>query len=222
MSFTIRRVIETASFLFLKNATRADNGKVLTLFGMTACFHVYDALTTFSTDLTIDVPDMPGLPIEYGFILTEKGKRMFCYVVVRKEADYRAVNVFEVTPFTLLMPARGLRSVSDAGDTKFSSRTFPMVPLMEVMAPDDGQPIDYVCIDCERNAYYGLREGVPDTAPWAVKDVPSQSQFGNTPKPPPKLAPIYFELGADCFHAMRINGDAALMELSKSGGLLND
>lgn len=222
MNYTIRRVSDKASFEFLKNASKTDNGKVLTLFGMTMCFHIFDALSTFSTDLIIGVPDMPLHPIEYGFVLTEKGKRMYCYVVIRKHAGYQAANIFEVTPFTLLMPAKGLRPVNESNQHKGLNISYMLEPLMEVMAPDDGEPIDYVCIDSERHAYYGLREGVPETAPWALKGQQEPPQFSNEPKPLPKEAPIYFELGTDIFHAMRINGDLALMSLSQSGGLLND
>ena len=147
---------------------------------------------------------------------------MYCYVVVRKHTEYRAANIFEVTPFTLLMPARGLRSVNESVHSKSVSITYPMEPLMEIMAPDDGEPIDHVCIDSARNAYYGLREGAPDIAPWALKGKQEPYQFSNEIKPLPEKAPIYFELGSDIFHAMRINGDLALMSLSQSGGLLND
>ena len=221
MSFTLHRVNDTKSFDFLNRANKSDNGTIITLFGMVAAFHFYDALTTFSADLILEVPDMPANPYEYGFILTSKGKRMFAYVVVRKEANYRAVNLFEVTPFVLLMPARGLRTISDGTDKTFHSRVFAMPPLMQVMAPDDGIEINSVVIDPEAGAYFGLREGVPDNAPWVLKDTPNKDVF-NTETALPKDAPLYFELGTELFQPMRINGDDALVSLCMSGGLLND
>jgi hypothetical protein len=221
MSFKLIRVTDAKSFDFLNRATKADNGTIITLFGMVAAFHVYDALTTFTTDLILNVPDMPANPFEYGFILTSKGQRMYCYVVVRKEADYRAVNIFEVTPFTLLMPARGLRTISDGNDEKFQSRIFEMAPLMTVMAPDDGLAINSVVIDPEARAYFGLREGAPDNAPWVLKDKPTKDVF-TAETALPKEAPLYFEVGTEMFQPMRINGDDALVSLCMSGGLLND
>jgi hypothetical protein len=222
MSFTLHRVNDAKSFDFLNRANKTDNGTIITLFGMVAAFHVYDALTTFSADLILEVPDMPANPYEYGFILTSKGRRMFAYVVVRKEADYRAVNIFEVTPFVLLMPARGLRTISDGTDDKFQSRIFAMEPLMDVMAPDDGLQINSVVIDPEARAYFGLREGVPDDAPWVIKQTSSKDVFNTQAVQLPKTAPLYFELGTDLFQPMRINGDDALVSLCMSGGLLND
>ena len=220
MSFTLKRVSDSKSFDFLNHANMSHNGTTQTLFGMVAAFHVYDALTTFSTDLILNVPDMPDNPFEYGFILTSKGKRMFCYVVVSKTVKHRAVNIFEVTPFTLLMPARGLRTAS-SGTENFQSRTFAMEPLMKVMAPDDGLEINTVLIHPEAGAYFGLREGVPDNAPWILKDSIQQDVF-STEKVLPKEAPLYFELGTELFQPMRINGDDALVTLCMKGGLLND
>lgn len=60
MTFTLNRVIDAKSFDFLNRATKTDNGTIITLFGMVAAFHVYDALPTFSTDLILNVPDMPA------------------------------------------------------------------------------------------------------------------------------------------------------------------
>ena len=221
MSFKLIRVTDAKSFDFLNRATKADNGTIITLCGMVAAFHVYDALTTFSTDLILNVPDMPANPFEYGFILSSKGQRMYCYVVVRKQVDYRAINIFEVTPFALFMPARGLRTISDGTDVNFQSRIFDMAPLTNVMAPDDGLEIDSVVIDPEARAYFGLREGAPDTAPWELKDRPTKDVF-STATVRPKTTPLYFEVGTEMFQAMRINGDDALVSLCMSGGLLND
>ena len=221
MNFTLKRVSDAKSFEFLSHANKSHNGSIVTVLGMVAAFHVFDALTTFSTDLILNVPDMPKNPFEYGFILTSKGKRMFCYVVVNKKAKYRAANIFEVTPFALFMPARGLRTIDDGTDDKFESRVFDMPPLMEVMAPDDGVPIDSVVIDPDARAYFGLREGVPDNAPWVLKDKPTEDAF-TADTALPKDAPLYFELGTELFQPMRINGDDALVSLCMSGGLLND
>ena len=215
MNYQVRRINDSKSFEFLENATPRDSGKVMHLFGMAACFFVYDALPGFPSDLTILIPDIPTHPVEYGFILTRGGERMFCYVVTRKDAGHRAAYVFEVSPFVLLLTAFGLRTKD--------GRSFPMRPLLDVLAPDDGIPIEFVRVHPESESYFGLREGVPDTAPWVPPATTQPNQGTNTAAPPapesqPKVTPIYFELGAPCFHAMRINGDRALMNLSRDGG----
>ena len=215
MNYQIKRFNDSKSFAFLENATVRDNGKVMQLFGMAACFFVYDSLPNFPSDLTILIPDIPTHPVEYGFILTRGGEQMFCYVVTRKEAGHCAAYVFEVSPFVLLLTAFGLRTKD--------GRSFPMRPLLDVIAPDDGIPIEFIRVHPESESYFGLREGVPETAPWVLPPATAQNQGQNQTAPPatdsqPKVTPIYFELGAPCFHAMRINGDRALMNLSRDGG----
>lgn len=215
MNYQVTRINDSKSFAFLENATYRDNGKVTNLFGMAACFFVYDALPGFPGDLTILIPEVPTNPVEYGFVLTRGGERMFCYVVTRKEAGHRAAYFFEVQPFVLLLTAFGLRTKN--------GRTFPMRPLLDVLAPDDGIPINFVRVHPESQTYFGLCEGVPDTAPWVPASNAPQGDNSKaaTPQPmdsQPKVTPIYFELGAPCFHAMRINGDRALMNLSRDGG----
>jgi len=224
MNYMIRRVNDSASFAFLDIVTDFDNGTVTQLFGMVACIHVYDPLPTFAKDLTLLVPDMPVPPVEYGFVLTSRGKRMFAYVVVQKHAGFRQANFFEVSPFVLFLAAFGLRTMD--------GKTYPMRPLLDVIAPDDGIPLDHTVISPDSESYFGLREGVPDTAPWVPKSAsnqvpnrtPHSQLLSHAPNgatttniaPADKVTPIYFELGAPCFHSMRVNGDFALMNLSKS------
>ncbi len=215
MNYQILRINDSKSFALLENTTPSDTGKVMQLFGMAACFFVYDSMPGFPSDLTILIPDIPTYPVEYGFVLTRGGERMFCYVVTKKEAEHREAHFFEVSPILLLLTAYGLRTRD--------GRAFSMPPLLDVIAPDDGIPINFLHVHPESETYCRLREGVPDTAPWVPSTAAQQKKDSNTTAPPamesrPKVTPIYFELGAPCFHAMRINGDPGLIAMSRIGG----
>ena len=215
MNYEIRRIGDAESFAYLDTAPIAQPKEAKTLFGMTASFLVYDALTTFSSDLTLLIPNIPEYPVEYGYVFTSGGERLFCYVVIRKEVELRQAIIFEVHPIVLMLPTYGLRTTN--------GRAFPMQPLTGVLAPDDDKPITFNRIDPEGEAYIAVREGVPETASWVASSSQRQPQGTNATAVPSgnskkELVPIYFELGATCFPAMRINGDAALMKLSKIGG----
>ncbi len=216
MNYQLRRISDAESFAYLSKVRIGQSREIRPLFGMAACFLVYDALPTFNSDLTVLIPDIDGYPVEYGYVFTSGGERMFCYVVTRKEVELRKAIFFEVHPIVLMLPTFGLRTVD--------GRTFPMSPLTEVIAPDDGKPITFTRIDPEGEAYIAVREGVPETASWVASTSQRQASGINAAPLPTEdlqkeVVPIYFELGATCFPAMRINGDAALMKLSKIGGL---
>jgi hypothetical protein len=215
MNYQILRTNDSKSFALLENTPPSDEPKVMQLFGMAACIYFYDSLPGFPSDLTILIPNIPTYPVEYGFVLTRGGERMFCYVVTKKVAGHREAYFFEVSPILLLLTAYGLRTRD--------GRSFSMPPLLDVIAPDDGIPINFLHISPESETYCQLREGVPDTAPWVPSPAAQQKNISNTTTSPanelqPKVTPIYFELGAPCFHAMRINGDPGLIAMSRIGG----
>lgn len=51
MNFTLKRVSDAKSFEFLSNANKSHNGSIVTVLGMVAAFHVFDALTTLIKQL---------------------------------------------------------------------------------------------------------------------------------------------------------------------------
>ena len=222
---TLQRIHDPASFAWLSSLTPAMDGTAAarsTCFGMDAIYLHADMLAHYPTHLVLAIPPLEVPPVEYGFACTSRGRRWFCFVVVRKSASKSAALFFEVSAYALMFVAQGLRETYvDKSRALAAGRDYPLPPLLPVLCPLDGLPIRYEVLQPDSGAYFCLVEGEPDLAAWQT---PPGNQQGTPvdaqgqPAATPQNAPIYFDVGSPAFSAMRINGNAALINLL--GGLL--
>lgn len=224
---TLHRLHDPASFTWLSSLKPKMEGSAAatsTCFGMDAVYLHSDMLTHYPSNLVLAIPPLNVPPVEYGFACTSKGQRWFCFVVVRKNASKSAALIFEVSPYVLMFPAHGLRETSqDPSGTEVVGRDYPLAPLLPVLCPLDGFPIRHEILQPDSGSYFCLSEGEPDLSAWRTS--PSQAgQQGaiqtnavGQPQVQPQNAPIFFDVGSPALSAMRINGNAALINLL--GGL---
>jgi hypothetical protein len=192
-----------------------------TCFGMDAIYLHSDMLAHYPAHLVLAIPPLQVPPVEYGFACTSRGARWFCFVVVRKNASRCAALIFEVSASVLMFPAYGLRETGqDPSGNVMVGRDYPLVPLLPVLCPMDGLPIRYEVLHSDTDSYFCLSEGEPSLAAWVT---PPANQAGHqgamqaAAQGQPQNAPIYFDVGSPALSAMRINGNAALINLL--GGL---
>ena len=215
---TLQRIHDPASFAWLSSLTPEMDGTAAassTCFGMDAIYLHSDMLAHYPTHLVLAIPPLEVPPVEYGFACTSRGQRWFCFVVVRKSASKSAALFFEVSAYALMFVAQGLRETwLDKAGVMATGRDYPLVPMLPVLCPLDGLPIRHEVLQPDSGAYFCLVEGEPDLAAWQTPPANQQGQ----PAATPQNAPIYFDVGSPAFSAMRINGNAALINLL--GGLL--
>ena len=215
---TLQRIHDPASFAWLSSLTPEMDGTEqarATCFGMDAIYLHSDMLAHYPTHLVLAIPPLEVPPVEYGFACTSRGQRWFCFVVVRKSASKSAALFFEVSAYVLMFVAQGLRETwLDKSGALVTGRDYPLPPLLPVLCPLDGLPIRHEVLQPDAGAYFCLVEGEPDLAAWQTPPANQQGQ----PAATPQNAPIYFDVGSPAFSAMRINGNAALINLL--GGLL--
>ena len=221
---TLDRIHDSASFAWLSSLTPSMEGTPSaksTCFGMDAIYLHSDMLTHYPNDIVLAIPPLDAPPIEYGFACTSKGDRWFCFVIVRKSPSKSAALIFEVTPYVLMFPAQGLRETSiDKYGALVIGRDYPLPPLLKVLCPMDGLPIRHENLQVESGQYFCLCEGEPTLDAWQTPPANHVVQHGSdhaTAKSKAQNAPIFFEVGGPAFPAMRINGNAALINLI--GGL---
>ena len=222
---TLQRIHDPASFAWLSSLTPEMDGTEqarATCFGMDAIYLHSDMLAHYPTHLVLAIPPLEVPPVEYGFACTSRGQRWFCFVVVRKSASKSAALFFEVSAYVLMFVAQGLRETYvDKSRALAAGRDYPLPPLLPVLCPLDGLPIRYEVLQPDSGAYFCLVEGEPDLAAWQTPPGNQQGQQADAqgqPAATPQNAPIYFDVGSPAFSAMRINGNAALINLL--GGLL--
>lgn len=215
---TLQRIHDPASFAWLSSLTPAMEGTEqarANCFGMDAIYLHSDMLAHYPSHLVLAIPPLEVPPVEYGFACTSRGQRWFCFVVVRKSASKSAALFFEVSAYVLMFVAQGLRETwLDKSGALATGRDYPLPPLLPVLCPLDGLPIRHEVLQPDSGAYFCLVEGEPDLAAWQTPPANQQGQ----PAATPQNAPIYFDVGSPAFSAMRINGNAALINLL--GGLL--
>jgi hypothetical protein len=225
MQHYLNRIHDPVGFKFLTSLNAAQDGSEGCLFGTTHVVYVhYDALQRYASDLTLLVPTFGNQePISYGYVFTSAGKRLFCYVIYRRNGSLAYGVVFEVTPFVLMLMARGLYNSQGT--------VFGIGPEIEVLAPSDGVPLWHKTLMPDSHSFLCVREGVPSTQPWsnAGDGSPEYSMGGpdsvlsgllGSASGTTSNASIYFELGSPVFPMMRVNGDLALMRLMNDlGGL---
>ena len=129
-----------------------------------------------------------------------------------------AALFFEVSAYVLMFVAQGLRETYlDKSGALATGRDYPLTPLLPVLCPLDGLPIRYEVLQPDCGAYFCLIEGEPDLSAWETQPANQQGDAQGQPAPPQQYTPIYFDVGSPAFSAMRINGNAALINLL--GGL---
>ena len=210
---TLHRIHDPASFAWLASLSPAMEGTdaaKATCFGMDATYLHSDMLTHYPSHLVLAIAPLDVPPVEYGFACTSRGQRWFCFVVTRKSASKTAALFFEVSASVLMFVAQGLRETYlDKSGALATGRDYPLPPLLPVLCPLDGLPIRYELLQPDSGAYFCLSEGEPDLAAWQTPPASQQDQ----PAPPQQYTPIYFDVGSPAFSAMRINGNAALINL---------
>lgn len=221
---TLRRLHDPASFTWLGGLTPGMEGTAAAravCFGMDATYLHSDMLAHYPAHLVLAIPPLNAPPVEYGFACTSKGRRWFCFVVVRKSASKSAALIFEVSPYALMFPAHGLRETGlDAAGKVAVGRDYPLAPLLPVLCPLDGFPIRHDVLHSDSGSYFCLSEGEPSLSAWQTPPANPQGEQDATQtnaQAQPQNAPIYFDIGSPALSAMRINGNAALINLL--GGL---
>ena len=221
---TLHRLHDPASFTWLAGLTPEMEGSAASravCFGMDTTYLHGDILTHYPTHLVLAIPPLNAPPVEYGFACTSKGQRWFCFVVVRKNASKSAALIFEVSSCALMFPAHGLRETSqDTSGNLVVGRDYPLTPLLPVLCPLDGFPIRYEVLQPDSGSYFCLSEGEPSLSAWQTPPANPQGAQDATQthaQAQPQHAPIYFDVGSPALSAMRINGNAALINLL--GGL---
>lgn len=225
---TLHRLHDPASFAWLSSLTTEMEGTAAAraiCFGMDATYLHSDILAHYPSHLVLAIPPLNVPPVEYGFACTSKGQRWFCFVVVRKNPSKSAALIFEVSPYALMFPAHGLRETSqDVLGRLVVGRDYPLTPLLPVLCPVDGFPIRYEVLQPDAGSYFCLSEGEPSLAAWQTPPATPAGQQGvkqtnalGQQQAQPQDAPIYFDIGSPALSAMRINGNAALINLL--GGL---
>ena len=221
---TLRRLHDPASFTWLAGLTPEMEGSAAatsTCFGMDAVYLHSDILAHYPTHLVLAIPPLNAPPVEYGFACTSKGQRWFCFVVVRKNASKSAALIFEVSSCALMFPAHGLRETSqDKLGNLVVGRDYALAPLLPVLCPLDGFPIRYEVLQPDSSSYFCLSEGEPSLSAWQTPPVgqaDQQDAVQTKAQAQPQNAPIFFDVGSPALSAMRINGNAALINLL--GGL---
>ena len=217
---TLHRLHDPASFAWLSSLTPDMEGTSAAralCFGMDATYLHSDVLAHYPSHLVLAIPPLNVPPIEYGFACTSKGQRWFCFVVVRKNASKSAALIFEVSPYVLMFPAHGLRETGqDPSGELVAGRDYPLTPLLPVLCPMDGLPIRYEVLQPDAGSYFCLSEGEPSLSAWQTPPASQAGQQGvieAAAQAQPQNAPIYFDVGSPALSAMRVNGNAALINL---------
>ena len=228
-AYELYRVSDPAAFQWLDSLNVADPAhplQVAKCFGMDAAYLRMDVLYWFPHEFVLSIPILDAPPPEYFFVTNEAGRRWWCFVVIRKNAERAAALVFDVNPSVLVVPLMGLRELdinADSGQVTVG-RDYPLAPRQRVLCPMDYRRIRHEVLSPDTGEYLCIEEDDSNVA--TTNQAPTLADVLGSHPNRPQTASLKVSLGSPAFGLpLRINDDAGLMNLvaslgGNSGGLL--
>lgn len=221
-AYHLNRVSDPAAFQWLDSLNVADAThplQVAKCFGMDVAYLRMDMLYWFPNEFVLSIPFLDAPPPEYFFVTNEAGKRWWCFVVIRKNAEKATALVIDVSPSVLIVPLMGLRELDINPDTEQVTvgRDYPLTPRPGVLCPMDSRRIRHEVLSPETGEYLCIEEDDSNAA--SPNQVPTLSDVLGLQPNRPQTAPMRVSLGSPAFGLpLRINDDLGLMNLVASLG----